>query len=169
MRLRKIALTAGSLAIVGASFWLTLTALRHINSTEVPAKVQTATRIPLDSFYVNPGCLFSGASAERLLTTLPQQGAFALTAPLPFPPGSTAPGKIRARLQVLEGRLSILVLEKIGEGQPITEKAVNPTGELVQVDVDLPEVARARLVVLRNVSANGTRARARIISIEAIS
>jgi len=161
MQLRGFALTLGGLAIVAGSFWITLIGLQHIKSGG-------ATRVPLDSFYVVPGCSFSGGAAEKLLTTLPEPGSYAATALLPFPPSSAAPGKVRARLQVLEGRLGILVAENAAGAAAIVDKAVDVTAEPVQVDVDLPTVARARQVVLRNLNADGMRTRARIISIEAV-
>jgi hypothetical protein len=168
MRLRTVGLMVGGLAIVAGSFWLTLTVLRHVNSTGAPATVQPATRVSLDSFYVVPGCSFSGDATEKLLITLPQQYSYAVNAALPFPPSTATPGRIRARLQVLEGQLSILVVDKIGQGAVIAEKAVDVSGEPVQVDLEIPDATKARQVVLRNVSANGTRARARIFSVEAM-
>jgi hypothetical protein len=186
MRLRTVATMLGALAIVAGSFWVTLTFLRRMETANAPASVQTATSPPptqttsapqsgattrsvaLDSFYVVPGCSFSGRSSEKVLTTLTQQYSFALTAPLPFPPFGAGPGKIRVRLQVLEGQLSILALERIGDPLVIGQKAVAVTSQPVQVDVDLRDVAKARQIVLQNSSPNGTSARARIFSIDAV-
>jgi len=150
------------LAIVAGSFWITLSVLRYMNSGA------TATRVAFDSFYINPGSSFSGDNAERLLTTSAERYAYAALAPLPFPPDSTRAGKIRARLQVLQGQLGILAVERIGGSLVIGKKAVDVTAGPVEVEVDLADVSKARQVVLWNLSPNGTSARARIWSIEAV-
>jgi len=69
---------------------------------------------------------------------------------------------------VLEGRLSIMIEGQIGEGLMLGEKSFDVTSEPVQVDVDVPEVAKARNLVLRTVSLNGTRTRARIFYLEGV-
>jgi hypothetical protein len=186
MRLRPAAGIIGGLAIVAGSFWVTLTLLRHMESAGAPVPVQTApsaartttaaapnrggtvTKVALGSFIVEPGSSFEGGAAEKLLTTSPQQWSYAATAPLPYPLFSAGPGRIRARLQVLQGQISILVVEKIGEAVVIAEKFVDVTDQPAQVEVDVPDVTKAREVVLRNASPNGQRARARILSIEAM-
>jgi hypothetical protein len=183
MRLRTAATIMGALAIVVGSFWITLTALRHMDAARAPASVQTApstvpatttpaanagataTRVTPGSFNVGPGSALS-EDADKLLTTSPASGTYALTAPVPFPPFSAGPGKIRVRLQLLEGQLSILIDGRNGE--KIVEKPVEITSQPIQVVVDLADVAKARQIVLRNIGPNGSSARARIFYIEGV-
>lgn len=168
----------GAVAIVAGSFFVTLTTLRHMEIARAPGSSTKATTgsnrgastitVALDSFYVQPGCSFSGGSSERLLTTLTQQGSYGVVAPVPFPPYSTGPGKIRVRLQVLEGQIGILIEGRIGEGLEIAQKVVDVSKEPIQVEVDVPDVVNARNLVLRTTSPNGTRTRARIFYVEGI-
>jgi hypothetical protein len=183
--MRLVARMIGALAVVAGSSWVTLTVLRHMETAGAPTTVQTtpstnntttatgqkrgetARRVDFDSFNVNPGCSFSGDTAGRLLTTSSQQYSIAVGAPLLFPPFSVGRGKIRARLQVLQGQLGILAVERIDPTVTIGEKAVDVTAAPVLVEVDLPDVTKAGQVVLKNLSPNGTT-RARILSIESV-
>lgn len=178
MRLRTAGTLIGAAVILSGSFIVTLTALRHMETAHRPDSSTKATigskrsarttRVALDSVYVQPGCSFSGDSSERLLTTLTQPGSYGVVAPAPFPPFSVGPGKIRARLQVLEGQIGILIEGQIGQGLVIAQKVVDVTNEPVQVEVDVPDVAAARNLVLRTTSQNGTRTRARIFYLEGV-
>jgi hypothetical protein len=171
MRLRKVGTMIGAAAIVAGSFFVTLTMLRHMETGQAPAYTDRGIRtirVSFDSFYVPPGCSFSGDSSERLLTTSTQQGSYGAVAPVPFPPFSRGRGKIRARLQVLEGQLGILIQGRIGEALEVAQKVVDVTNGPIEVEVDVPDVVNAKNLVLRTTSPNGTRTRARIFYLEGV-
>ena len=101
-----------------------------------------------------------------VLTTPAQQWAYAVTAPLALPEGAAGPGVVRVRLHVEQGKLGVGVLAQ-GDGAPmLAEQAADASSETSEIDIELADVAKAGLLVLRSWSSDGTVTRARIFSID---
>ncbi len=135
-------------------------------SCSSPPDSVLADKIPLASLQPQNGGSVLAQDGKMVLTTPPQQWAYAATAPLPPADTPRGSGVVCVRLQVDEGKLGVGVYAHGDNAQMLAERPVEATGGSTDVELALPDLTRAGSIVLRSWSPNGESVKARISSIE---
>lgn len=126
---------------------------------------EPATNLPLDSLRPQHGGDLSADDGSVVLTTSPQQWAYAASAPIALPPETVGSGVVRLRLQVEKGKLGVGVFARDHSSDMLTEQAVDPSDAPTDVDINIADLANAGSIVFRSWSPNGVSVRARILAI----
>lgn len=111
-------------------------------------------QIPVDRLEIQANAAANPNGGGIELRTAPQRWAYsAITA---LTPNESPSGRLRlrVRLQVLRGEVSVLVAPNVSSPQVI-EEAVSPTPEPQDIDIAIPNGSAEHLLVVRNWSANG--------------
>lgn len=135
----------------------------HCNTTSTLLNVD---QISLRTLRAQHGGSISTQDGTVVLTTPPQQWAYAATASLPLVDRSSGAGIICVRLRVQEGQLGIGVLARGNTSQMLAERPVHVTSAMTDVELKLADLAKAGSIVFRSWSRNGDHVKALISSIE---
>jgi hypothetical protein len=113
--------------------------------------------LSLDEIVPYPGSTHT-IDAQRLLriTTRPEQWAYSVRFPLRPPAEQAGSLWIRLRARVLQGQIGFGVLDQVSQDFQV-EKLVDPTPEMQDIYLPVPDPARAGMLVVRNTAAGGVQ------------
>jgi hypothetical protein len=136
-----------------AQFGFVTTIVDYLPPTP-PVGPQVAV-IPLDAVKAQNNAILNSLNSGILIQTAPEQWAYSAIAPLPL--GGRPPPKLvlRIRLRSLQGKIGLAIATQDLAAPLIVETGVAPTAEPRDIDLEIPDGAAARQLIIRNWSPTG--------------